>query len=179
MWTFYIVWAVQVAPLHSYFIYIRCSKQLTYMSNTPMVTISSWKQIETIIPTNDVANIANINFAFRLFFITHIAAASTNNTNILSDIAIADVYTTHCSILLIVLLISNIGETLHFLICIMHIYIILLYLTYVKNALISSIILFPMFNVIYGSTPVENLILLLYFLINLSTISGLNFDLSK
>lgn len=148
-----------------------------------MVTISSWKQIETIIPTNDVTNTTNRILAFRLssvpcsLFTTKIA--SINNTNILSDIVILDIFNIHCITLLIVLLISNIGETLHFFICIMHIYIILLYLTYVKNALISSIILFPMFNVIYGSTPVENLILLLYFLINLSTISGLNFDLSK
>ena len=171
----------------SYFIYIRCSKQLTYISKTPMAISSLWKQIETIIPTKDAPNITNRIFAFRLFVLLSSVAcslftikiASTNNTNVQSNIAIADIYNTHCSTLLIVLLISNIGETLHFFICIMHIYIILLYLTYVKNALISSIILFPMFNVIYGSTPVENLILLLYFLINLSTISGLNFDLSK
>lgn len=177
---------MQVAPLHivnKKLLHIRCSKQLIYIRNNPIAISSLLEQIERIIPTNDRTNRTNRIFAFRLFvvlfsfFTTKIA--SINNTNVAIDIAIADIYNTHCSTLLIVLLISNIGETLHFFICIMHIYIILLYLTYVKNALISSIILFPMFNVIYGSTPVENLILLLYFLINLSTISGLNFDLSK
>ena len=79
-----------------------------------MAISSLWKQIETIIPTSDTANMANKIFAFRLFVVCFIKIASTNITKILSDIAIADIYNTHCSTLLIVLLISNIGETLHF-----------------------------------------------------------------